>query len=69
MAYVVMNKAKVLKCNETGQLAIQTGPGETITPIGAGASGGVSSWNDLTDKPFYSEGEIIDVSVILMSLN
>ena len=37
MAWVAMNKARVLQCNETGKLAIQTGPGQELIPLG-GAS-------------------------------
>ena len=62
MAYVVMNKAKVLKCNETGQLAIQTSPGEPVIAVGSGSGGAQADWsqNDETapdyvkNRPFWT---------------
>lgn len=39
---------------------------ENIEVGDSGGSGGVSSWNDLTDKPFYDEGEEISLPIFNM---
>ena len=52
---VVISNAKIVRDTVTGETFVQCGCGDNLVPIGGGGTGGVSSFNDLPDKPFGTE--------------
>lgn len=50
MAWQLLSKAKVLKCDETGKLGIQAGPGEEVVeiPTGGGAKERILLFDETT---------------------